>query len=753
MKPLLRTRQWPGLVKDLLVVAFLLLLCLVFFWQVLTPNPLNRRWFAAGDFTDQFYAFRTFQSQELWSGRLPMWNPHTFSGSPFLADIQSAVYYPIGLLVILLAGKSGLPLIAVEIEVILHYFLASIFVFLFVKNLTKNRLAGLVSGIVYAYGSYLTSYPKLQMAILEGQTWVPLALLSIHLATKAARSSGTNIGWKRASAWLALGGVALGLCALAGHAQTFLLAAYTVVAYMLFSFFPVWRAAEGRRKLGMAAQMLIFPLVGLGIAAAQLLPSLEYMVLSTRAQIGFNQAGGGFLYSDLLALLLPGLRVIYLGILPLILAILGLILKRSRDTAFWGILALLALLLSLGARTSLFRFFYLFVPGFRLFQGQERALQIFSLAAAVLAGYGMAVLVRPMTHKTKHTFARFCRWLVLANVAAVALALSAYWGAVYLAPPESGQVNDLLERSVMLVLMLGLSTGVLWLRLGRCLRGGWLALLVIPLIVLDLFSLNAGRDLQRARARDRFEDTPLVSFLQEQAGPFRVWHEDDLPGNFGCVWGIEETWGISPLYLQRYGDLLRALPDVRARTLLNVEYAVTSGPDLADGELVEAHSDPEKDSYLHRIREPGQAAYVVYSAEVEADDAAALGRLASPDFDPRHSVILSEDPGLTLTGDGQAVVQILERAPNRLSLQVETSADGILVLSEVYYPGWVATVDDRSSAILRADTTLRSIPLVAGSHHVELVYRSWTVVVGLALTALTLVLVIVGVVWLRKRTG
>ena len=91
MKPAQERQRRRGLLADIAVTALLLCLCLLFFWQVLTPNPLNRRWFASGDFTDQFYAFRYYQSQELWSGRLPLWNPHTFSGAPFLADIQSAL--------------------------------------------------------------------------------------------------------------------------------------------------------------------------------------------------------------------------------------------------------------------------------------------------------------------------------------------------------------------------------------------------------------------------------------------------------------------------------------------------------------------------------------------------------------------------------------------------------------------------------------------------------------------------------------
>jgi hypothetical protein len=612
-----------NLIADGVVVVFLLVLCFAFFWQLLAPeDSSNRRWLAAGDFTDQFYAFRHFQAEELWSGRLPLWNPHTFSGSPFLADIQSAVFYPIGLLVILLFGKGGLPLFAVEIEVIVHFFLASLFVFLLVKRLTGSRLAGLVSGIIYAYGSYLTSYPKLQMAILAGQTWVPLALLAVHMAVEKE-----NRGKRRqTSAWLALGGVALGLSALAGHGQTFLLAAYTVMAYLVFAFFPPWWAAGKHRKVTLAGQVLILPLVALGLAAVQLIPSIEYVQLSARTQLSLNEAGGGFMYSDLLALILPGLRVIYVGILPLLLAILSLVLKKRRETTFWGIVAFLALLLSLGRRGALYTFFYVFVPGFNLFQGQERALQVFSLAIAILAGYGLAFLDRPMTRGVKHHYARFCRVLLWANVGAVALALLAYWGEVNLSSPESGEVNGLLERSVLLVVLLGISTLVLRLRLGHKLRGWRLGILIVPIVVLDLFTLNYGHDLQRNKARDRFVVTPVVRYLQEQPTPFRVWDDRLLPGNFGNVWGLEETWGISPLFLKRYEDFLHALPEEKARQLLNVQYVTTWKAELLDGKVIEEYNDPEEGFYLHRVSEPGQAGFFVYSADVQAVEGQALQR-------------------------------------------------------------------------------------------------------------------------------
>ncbi len=746
MKPAPGPWQRRGWVADLLVIAFLLVLCYFFFWQILTPNPVNRRWFVGGDFTDQFYAFRYFLSQELWRGRLPLWNPHTFSGVPFLADVQAAVYYPIGLLIILLAGKGGLPLIAVEIEVIIHYFLASLFVYLFVKEATGRRLAGLASGIIYAYGSYLTSYPMLQLAILEGQTWVPLALLAVHLAAREEREARKQ----RSIAWLGCGGLALGLTALAGHGQTLLFAAYTVMGYLILQFAPLWWSAGRRRKVELTAQILVLPLIALGLGAAQLIPSIEYTRLSNRAQMSFAQAGGGYANSDILALFLPGFRLIYVGVLPLILANLALVLKRIREAVFWGVVALLALLLSLGEGSALHAFFYVFAPGFNLFRGQERSMQVFSLATAVLAGYGMAILDRPMARKVKHRYSTFFRLILWASAGALVLALLAFLMVSTVAPPEPGGVNDLLERSVLLLILLGLSTLVLFLRLGHRLRGWRLAALVLPILVFDLFTVNYGHQFRGGKARDRFALTPLVEFLQGQPTPFRVQDDHLLPGNYGCVWGLEAIGGISPLRLRTYRALLDALPEERARTLLNVAYVISESAELPDGELVGQYGTPGKELYLHQIKDLGPRAYLVYSAEVKPDGAEALRRLASPDFDPRESVILADEPALALPGSGEGQARFVERQPTRLTLDVVSDSDGILVLSEIDYPGWQAKVDGREVPILRANTALRAVPIAAGTHHVEMVFRPWTVRAGLGLSVLTLGGVLVGLLWLRR---
>jgi uncharacterized membrane protein YfhO len=95
-------------------------------------------------------------------------------------------------------------------------------------------------------------------------------------------------------------------------------------------------------------------------------------------------------------------------------------------------------------------------------------------------------------------------------------------------------------------------------------------------------------------------------------------------------------------------------------------------------------------------------------------------------------------------------VRFVEQQPTRLRLETDSDSDGILVFSEIDYPGWQATVDGREVPILRANTALRAVPITAGIRSVEMVFRPWTVFAGLAVSVLTLIAVLIGAIWLRR---
>jgi uncharacterized membrane protein YfhO len=97
---------------------------------------------------------------------------------------------------------------------------------------------------------------------------------------------------------------------------------------------------------------------------------------------------------------------------------------------------------------------------------------------------------------------------------------------------------------------------------------------------------------------------------------------------------------------------------------------------------------------------------------------------------------------------------ILERHPERMVLKVDMAADGLLVLSEVYYPGWRAYADGEEVPIYRADHVLRAVPLRAGHHRVEMAFDPLWPKVGLAVSGVTLLLaiVLIGVAVARRKT-
>ncbi|HID61434.1 MAG TPA: hypothetical protein EYP49_01615, partial [Anaerolineae bacterium] len=774
-KRLEKNSHW---LADMGIVLLLACLCLLFFWRIITPNLANRGSFPEGDFADQFYAFGVYEAQRLFSGQLPLWNPYTFSGHPFLADVQSAIFYPLSLITLLLSLPRGFSLFALELEAIFHFFLAGLFTYLLAKRLLRDRRAALVSSLVFTFGGYLTSYPGQQLAILETDVWLPLILLllDIGLAKSAPagfviqpseRRSANPAGAKRGFLLpITFAGLAFGLALLAGHPQSAMYVFYVSAIYFAF------RAGTNRVRWRPAVIAFgLFALLGFGLAAAQLLPSLEYMRLSARAQANYNEMAGGFPRQDPVQLLLPGsvsvMSPLYVGILPLFLAILAPLLKRdqlenasgsgfSREVIFWTCLALGALLLSFGGNTFAYSLFYLFVPGFALFRSQERAAFVFSFSLALLAGYGVRTLTQAMSKPAKARFYGFYRFVTGLVWGALGLVFLTFYGFM-----DSGQVagsvfSSALERSILLMVLLTLSLGLLHLRLRRIVREQLLVVLFVVLIVSDLFTVNWKNNFQEARPEEQYGPTTLTQILQDDEEIFRVYNEWRLPGNYGCVYGLEDIWGASPLYVERYEELVYKLPIERVWQLLNVKYVITWRKALVPRTEVLYEEPRELDTtYLHRLDEYWPRAYVVHQVEVIERDEKVLERMRE-DFDPRRVAILPHQPDLTLPSqvEGESSVVILERQPERMVLEADMAANGLLVLSEVYYPGWRAYADGQEVPIYRADHVLRAVPLKVGHHRVEMVFDPLWPKVGLAVSGITLPLAIglIGVAMARRKT-
>lgn len=705
--------------------GFLGLLCAAFFWRIWTPSAIDRASFAAGDFSGQFYASAVYQSERLWQGQLPLWNPYVYSGHPFLADVQSASFYPPRWITILLAGPGGFTYFALEMEAIAHVFLAGAFIFAFAWRVLKDRIAALVAAIVFAFGGYLTSYPILQLAILETVTWLPLLLLLVDIAFTSARAGSRSTASVGA-------GLVMAIALLAGHPQTALHMAYLALLY------GVWRAYSQRTGWReAAARFAVLGLIGLGASAAQWLPSLEFMRLSTRSELGYDALAGGFALRDIVQMLLPGTTgawsPLYVGLVPLLLAVFAVLGDGKRLAFFWLAIALGAFVLSLGGATFLYNLLYQWVPGFNLFRSQERAAGIMSFALAIAAGIGFAALRAQDSQRLAGLMRRALGWLV-AGLVLLAAVLFALWQAAY--ARGAPDVTTALDRTVFAAFLALASIG--WLKLRQPPSTGrplWPAL-ALALIVFDLFTTNWRTDLEPRLPELQAALPGLLDTVRADADLARVDDRGWLEGNWGNLAHVQSVNGASPLVIGHYARVRDALTKEREWELFNVKYAIIDQDSLSvPAEVVDSRSGLGRPLNLFRLADPAPRVWMVHRARVMDDDSA-LAALADVAFDLHREAIVAEPVTVTESSAGSSL-RVSTYGPERIVVDVDASAAGLLMLSELDYPGWRATLDGAETPVVRADVALRSVVVPVGHHRVEMVFQPSSVWIGVGISGVT----------------
>jgi len=334
-------------------------------------------------------------------------------------------------------------------------------------------------------------------------------------------------------------------------------------------------------------------------------------------------------------------------------------------------------------------------------------------------------LVQPIPHRARGRLQRFSRGLGWAL--AVMLVVTAFFYAGYMQGLQEGIQINLFEgalRHHALILMILAGSVVLFaLRLsGRARR--WGMALALGLIWLNLFTVNWQYNLAEPPSGQIFSRTGLVDFLQQQQGVFRISSAGLLPGgpSAGIVYELEDITANTPLRLEAFQRFEDEVGDWRRWQLLNVHYVVARR-DLDSQGLERVYEEGKIQVY--RVGDPLPRAWVVYQAVVAGDDQA-LDMLEAADFDPKAAAVVAAagpTPALPDQGGPGKAATVVESSPGRLALDVTAAHDGLLVISQPFYSGWRADVDGRKTPIYRTDYLLQGVPVMAGTHRVELSYR------------------------------
>jgi len=199
--------------------------------------------------------------------------------------------------------------------------------------------------------------------------------------------------------------------------------------------------------------------------------------------------------------------------------------------------------------------------------------------------------------------------------------------------------------------------------------------------------------------------------------------------------------------------------------LLNVRYVVTheSAPRLDGYDLLRTAEGVS----LYENRNAMPRAFFASSAISANSPAESLATMRSPDFNPATQTVVEVDAGPAPFSAGslppdsgfqaQRAARIIGEGRNWVSIETDNLRDGLLVLSDNYYPGWSAAVDGAPTQILRANHTMRAVNVPAGRHLVSFVFRPAaffkSMYVSIAAAVLTLGALVLSVLLRRGSTG
>jgi uncharacterized membrane protein YfhO len=258
-----------------------------------------------------------------------------------------------------------------------------------------------------------------------------------------------------------------------------------------------------------------------------------------------------------------------------------------------------------------------------------------------------------------------------------------------------------------------------------------------------------------------------IEFLQRDTGLHRVYglipnkYQDDYSRffpNYNMYFRISDVGAYSPLVMNDYRKFMENLggvddsiwrlepsidalsKDLNHLSLLNVKYIVTY-EEIKDKRVELAYSDEQVNVY--RNNESLPRAFFLSNFKVISDGQEALGFLRSKDFNPKDIVVLDKEPVRFKNGSDEqhnnASVEIKDYSPAKVILNIIAPSNGILVLSDTFYPGWKAHVDQEETEIMKANTVMRAIIIPKGEHLVIFVFVPVPFNYGLRLGLCTLV--------------
>jgi Bacterial membrane protein YfhO len=721
------------------------------------------------------------------SGFLPTWLDNQYGGEPFLANLQHGVLYPGNLPFWLLDTSTALEVVAA-----LHIALAGLFMWAYCRvGLGTGWAGATLAGLAFGFGSV-----TLQHIILLNQlqviTWMPLVLLFGHLALERGRLR-----------WVVLCGVAAGLQLLAGHPEEWVYTLFALASYGLAWTLAATPRAWPRRALA-AALRLGGAMVALGLLFAfQLLPTLVLQRQGWRtaptfdeqyplpAQLAFNALLPDFGNT------LFGENVGFIGLVALGLAGLGIWAGPARLgwMRAWAVaLSLLGIVMALGNQHALYRLVAANLELVAEFRVPARYLLLAYFPLAAAAALGTDALLRRDLQLRARVVQGLGGLAVVGLVLGFALVVGGHSDWVesrrwWLAAAAAGALAWLAAsvRSVPRVLVALALLGVTALELQQARPVAEYHQLVPnaayddPGPVLERLGRERGRYVtiawdvpDTAQAKAAIAATvPAGYTTRMRDGWIRTWprrlaarpaweyatNAETISGRDGGLLPLRTYQEFFTAAVNPEGQLSAGVTvegpsrwGWPALDLLGVRWFITSGLPPAEITVMERHGFQivGREGYFLLWERPAPPlARMHYDLDVVPRPEDRLARLQAG-YPLGQRALVEQPLDLPTKPTTSPEVRVVERDQTRVQVSVQTTADGLLVLGDPWYPQWRVEIDGQPAELLRVDHAFRGVRVPAGSHQVVFTYQDRALQAGLAVSALTAA-ALAGLWWRRRR--
>jgi hypothetical protein len=746
----------------LLELSALLLLVIGMFWDVLffprdvvLSNPHT-------DLSFQFLQWRHFGFNELAHGNLALWNPFIFGGAPYFAGLQSALLYPLNWVFMILPLAQ-----ATNVSIALNVFLGGTFFYLWAHYRGLHHLACFLAAVefmfcaphfLHIYAGHLTNLCTL--------VWAPLLFLSID-----------RIHAESSPRWIFPGVFAISMQILAGHIQ------YVFYTGIAASFYAGLLLIKEKRRVRFCILFSAFYLGAVLLCAVQLLPGVQAQGECVRGS-GVSLAFASFFSfppENLVTWLVPGFfgnmtgypywgrcylweMSLFFGVTGFALAIYAVVIGRGKTRIELSIMVMLLMLLSFGSHMPCFPLLYKYVPGFDKFRSTSKFIFQATTFLIMLSAVGMNAILRD----------GFKRYKILV-MTAVALGLTAIsvgggivswdpareaWAHIMTAISQTGEsylpnnfyrdsqsIKSAAQFAARGLYIFAASCGLLALFAAIAGRKSRLAFLLVILAMAELL-------LFARISRDTFHSSevlpkPIADFLAEMPGDTRTliwpWY------NAGMLYGACGIWGYDAYVIRRYAEFIALTQGLNPDEVTQYMSFKQIHP-LFDVMRCKYEVVPEQGGarILQLLRNPLPVVSVIYSWVVLDSREKMFAALNSLSFNPRETVLIENDPGIPMkdTAPTNSEVRILDRSTDYLTIQAETSAPSILLITDAYSKGWHAIALEGSSQagyqVIPADYAFQGIPLRSGKHRIRLEYMPDEFRIGRVISLVSLGLFAIG---------